>query len=205
MVDSYAGYQAVCDHNTLTRLGCWAHARRKFIEAQRLQPKTKTGTTDQALAYSQKLYAIEKQSKENTADERHCIGQQQAKPIIDKLHVWLQKRLPGTPPKTARGKALHYLDKQWPRLIGYLDDSHYPIDNHRAENAIRPFVVGRKNGLFSASVKGDKASANLYSLIETAKANHIEPYTYLKTVFTQRPNATTLDEVNQILTWNVNL
>jgi transposase len=205
MVDGYEGYQAVCTQNQLTRLGCWAHARRKFVDAQRLQPKNKTGKADQALAYIQKLYAIEKQVKDQPPDERYAIRQQQAKPIIDKLHAWLQKGLPGTPPKTALGKALYYLHKQWPRLIGYLEDGHYPIDNNRAENAIRPFVIGRKNWLFSASQNGAKASANLYTLIETAKANGLNPYEYLKQVFTQLPNAETLDDVDKLLPWNVNL
>ena len=205
MVDGYEGYKSVCTENQLIRLGCWAHARRKFIEAQRLQPKGKTGKADQALAYIQKLYAIEKQSKDQPPDERYQIRQQQSRLIIDKLHVWLEKRLPVTPPKTALGKAMYYLNKQWPRLIGYLDDGEYPIDNNRAENAIRPFVIGRKNWLFSASQKGAKASANLYSLIETAKANQLEPYAYLKLVFTQLPNAQTIEDVDLLLPWNVTL
>ena len=205
MVDGYEGYQAICTENHLTRLGCWAHARRKFIEAQRLQPKGKTGKPDQALAYIQTLYTIEKQNKGQPPDQRHAIRQQQAKPVIDKLQTWLQKRLPGTPPKTALGKAMHYLDKQWPRLIGYLEDGHYPIDNNRAENAIRPFVIGRKNWLFSASQNGAKGSASLYSLVETAKANQIEPYAYLKLVFTQIPNAETIEDIDRLLPWNVNL
>ena len=93
MVDGYQGYQSVCDQQVLTRLGCWAHARRKFIEAQRQQPKGKTGKSDQALAFIQKLYAIEKMAKEKTVDERLAIRQTQSKPIIDKLKKWLDKTL----------------------------------------------------------------------------------------------------------------
>ncbi|MFT7673848.1 MAG: transposase [Gammaproteobacteria bacterium] len=205
VVDGYEGYQRVCNDNHLTRLGCWAHARRKFIEAQRLQPKCKPGKADKALTYIQKLYAIEKHNKDQPPDKRHAIRQQAAKPILDQLRIWLQKRLPGTPPKTALGKAMFYLDKQWPRLIGYLDDEHYPIDNNRAENDIRPFVIGRKNWLFSTSQNGAKASANLYSLIETAKANQLEPYAYLKQVFSQLPNVETIEDVDQLLPWNATL
>ena len=102
-------------------------------------------------------------------------------------------------PKTTLGKALHYLDNQWPRLIGYLNDGRYPIDNNPVENAIRPFAIGRKNWLFSASVGGAKASANLYSLIETAKANGLEPYAYLKRVFSELPNAKGFDDVDKLL------
>jgi transposase len=87
-------------------------------------------------------------------------------------------------------------------MIGYLEDGQYPVDNNAAENAIRPFVVGRKNWLFSASPSGATASANLYSLIETAKANGIEPYVYLRRVFTDLPNAHSLEQVEALLPWN---
>lgn len=100
------------------------------------------------------------------------------------------------------GKALAYLHNQWPRLVRYLGSGDYPIDNNRAENAIRPFVIGRKNWLFSASVKGAKASANLYSLIETAKANGLEPYQYLRQVFTELPQAQTVEHVEALLPWH---
>ena len=91
--------------------------------------------------------------------------------IPDALRRWLDESLPRVPPASATGKALNYLRNEWDRLIRYLDDGRIEIDNNGAENAIRPFVVGRKNWLFSTSIKGVKASANLYSLIETAKAN----------------------------------
>ena len=201
MLDGYEGYQAAVDQYGLKRLGCWAHARRKFIDAQRTQPKGKSGKADTALSFIQKLYTIEKQIKDEPPDKRCQVRQQQARPIIDKLEQWLQKSIHGTPPKTALGKALGYLQKQWPRLIGYLEDGAYPIDNNLAENAVRPFVIGRKNWLFSNSVRGATASANLYSLIETAKANQLSPYDYLKTVFTALPNAQTLEDVDALLPW----
>lgn len=91
--------------------------------------------------------------------------------FIDKLKTWLDKTLQHTPPKTALGKAVYYLHEQWERLIHYLDDGDYPIDNNRIENSIRPFAIGRKNWMFSNSQAGAKASANLYSLVETSKAN----------------------------------
>jgi transposase len=201
MVDGYEGYQAVCQHNQLTRLGCWAHARRKFVEAKRAQPKGKTGKADQALAFIQKLYALERQTKDAPPEKRYLARQQRAKPVIEKIKQWLDKSLPQVPPKTAMGKALGYLQNQWPRLIAYLDKGEYPIDNNRAENAIRPFVIGRKNWLFSASVGGAKASANLYSLIETAKANGLEPYSYLRQVFTQLPSVNSIEDVEALLPW----
>lgn len=203
MTDGYEGYNPVCEQNKLTRLGCWAHARRKFIDAQRQQPKGKTGKSDIVLGLIKKLYAIEKISKDQSFDERYAIRQQQAKPIIEKLKKWLEKALQNTPPKTTLGKALVYLKNQWPRLIAYTEDGRWPIDNNRAENAVRPFVIGRKNWLFSNSQAGARASANLYSLIETAKANDVEPYVYLKKVFTLLPLVKTIDDYDALLPWNV--
>ena len=202
MTDGYEGYAGVCTENSLTRLGCWAHARRKFVDARRQQAKGKSGKSDQALALIQKLYRIEQLARDKTADERHTIRQTQARPIIDKLKQWLEKTRQNTPPKTTLGKALGYLHNQWERLIRYLENGAWPIDNNRAENAIRPFVIGRKNWLFSSSQAGAHASANLYSLVETAKANGLEPYAYLKQLFTLLPQATNLEDVDQLLPWN---
>lgn len=205
MVDGYEGYERACAHYGIIRLGCWAHARRKLVDAQKLQKKGKTGKADQGLSFIQKLYAIETKIKTEPPDKRYDIRQQQAKPIIDKLRQWLEKSLPTVPPQSAIGKALHYLHNQWDRLVRYLDDGAYPIDNNRAENAIRPFTVGRKNWLFSNSQAGAKASANLYSLIETAKANGLNPYEYLKLAFKELPNAQSVEAVEKLLPWHSNL
>jgi len=187
--DGYDGYNAVVSANDLTHVGCMAHARRKFSEAIKAQGKSKNknrkgGHAHRGLALIQKLYRVEKQSRKLTPEERYGHRQRHARPILDELRVWLDDALPQVPPTTATGKALNYLHNEWDKLIRYLEDGRLAIDNNSAENAIRPFVVGRKNWLFSHSVKGVKASANLYSLIETAKANGLEPYAYLRRVFT---------------------
>lgn len=109
------------------------------------------------------------------------------------------------PPKVALGKALNYLNSQWSRLIRYLDDGHYPIDNNAAERAIRPFTIGRKNWLFSKSQAGSKSSANLYSLIQTAKANGLNEYDYLRHVSKELPNAESLEHIEALLPWNVQI
>jgi transposase len=201
MVDGYEGYAAVCTKNQLTRLGCWAHARRKFIDAQRQQPKGKTGKADIALGFIQKLYRIEKLHKDSHADQLLDVRQTEVKPIIGKLKQWLDKSIARSPPKSTLGKALQYLNNQWQRLIAYLDSGSRPIDNNRAENSIRPFVIGRKNWLFSSSQSGAHASANLYSLIETAKANNLNPYEYLKRIFTKLPNIQSADDIENLLPW----
>ena len=120
-------------------------------------------------------------------------------PVVDQLQAWLTKTLPRVAPKTKLGAALHYLQAQWATLIRYLDDGHYPIDNNAIENAIRPFAMGRKNWLFSKSTAGARASANLYSLIETAKGHRIEPYAYLRHVFKALPLAETVDDIDALL------
>ena len=203
IVDGYKGYDKACFTYNITRLGCWAHARRKFVEAKQVQPKGKTGKADQALAYIQKLYTIEKHIKDQSPDQRQVIRTQQAKPIIDKLRQWLEKSVPNVPPSTALGKALTYLHNQWDCLVRYLDDGRYPIDNNKGENSIRPFAIGRKNWLFANSQAGAKASANLYSLIETAKLNQLNPLEYLKNIFTQLPNAQSVEDIEKLLPWNV--
>lgn len=203
MVDGYEGYAAVCRKNNIVRLGCLAHARRKFVDAQKAQPKNKAGKADIAISLIQKIYAVEKICADMSAEERQRTRQEKAQPIFDKLEKWLQKSLANTPPKTALGRALSYLSNQWPRITAYLDDGARPIDNNRAENAVRPFVIGRKNWLFANSQAGARASANLYSLIETAKANGLEPYRYLKQVFTQLPQANSVDAIEALLPWSI--
>ncbi len=203
--DDYAGYNTVCSENSITQLGCWAHARRKFIDAQKANSnkhKT-TGKADVAISLIGKLYAIEKQIKTQSADEKHTIRQQQAQPILADIRQWLDKTLHSTLPKGLLGKALSYLEKNWTKLMVYIQDGRLSIDNNPAENAIRPFVIGRKNWLFSATVRGAKSSANLYGLIETAKANGLEPYAYLRHVFKELPKAASVDDVEALLPWNV--
>jgi transposase len=199
MVDGYSGYGAACRTHGITRLGCWAHARRKFFDAAKLQPKGKTGRPDQALAMINKLYLIERQARDLDPMQRYQLRQDQAVPVLDQLEAWLTKTLPRVAPKTKLGQALHYLQAQWAALVRYLDDGRYPIDNNAIENAIRPFAVGRKNWLFSKSTAGARASANLYSLIETAKGHGIEPYAYLRHIFKELPLAETVDDIDALL------
>ncbi|QNU60813.1 IS66 family transposase [Vreelandella titanicae] len=201
ITDGYEGYAEVVRRNGITQAGCWAHARRKFVEAQKVQPKGKTGKADWALNQIRKLYGVEKQAKALEPDARHALRDQKSRPLIDQLRTWLDKSLAQVLPKSALGKALHYLDHQWPRLTRFLDDGLIPLDNNLAENAIRPFVVGRKNWLFSHTPSGAQASAAIYSLIETAKANGLSPYDYLQHVFATLPTLKNDDELNTLLPW----
>ena len=202
--DGYDGYNAVVATGNLTHLGCFAHARRKFdeaIKAQGQQPRR--GLAHHALAWIQKLYGVEKAVRKTLPEERYAYRLQHAQPILDELRAWLTETLSQVPPETATGKALNYLHREWTKLIRYLNDGRFEIDNNRAENAIRPFVIGRKNWLFSDSVRGVKASANLYSLIESAKANGLEPYAYLRRVFAELPRAETIEAIEALLPGNI--
>ncbi|MBF0182746.1 MAG: IS66 family transposase [Magnetococcales bacterium] len=206
--DGYTGYHSVASNPDIVHVGCMAHARRKFdesIKALGTGGWKKPGKAGEALALIGRLYAIEKDLREKQAspETRHARRQEHAKPILDELKTWANKTVPTVPPKTALGVALGYLLGHWPRLIRYLNDGRLEIDNNAVENAIRPFVIGRKGWLFSDSVRGVKSSANLYSLIETAKTNGLEPFAYLRYLFTQLPTAATVDDYENLLPWNV--
>lgn len=204
-LDGYSGYLQVdgyqAYHQTqATLVGCWAHARRKFIEAKQAQPKGKSGKADVALSYIQKLYGIESRFKNATPEETYVARQTQAQPILDKLHGWFTQQ--NVLPKNKLGEAITYLSNQWPKLVGYLADGRLSIDNNRAERAIKPFVIGRKNWLFSQTANGANASAALYSIIETAKANGLVPFDYVKQCLDElcKPQP----DIDAILPWNIN-
>ena len=163
------------------------------------------GLAPEALLIIRKLYAVEKlaRDKNMTPEQRHTLRAEKAKPIWDELRVWLDKNLGATPPQSLTGKAINYLAADWPRLVRYLEDGRVEISNVHVENAIRPFVVGRKAWLFSDTPAGAHASAKLYSIIETAKAAGLEPFEYLRLIFAGLPLAITLADVEALLPWNV--
>ena len=201
-IDGYEGYNQVCAQNEIVPLACMAHVRRKFDQALKAQGQhkhKKESLAQQALQRIQLLYNIEKQAKGLSDEQRAELRRSQSVPVLDGLRQWLDKHLAVVVKQSALGKAMHYMNKQWPRLVVYTEDGRLNIDNNLCENAIRPFVIGRKNHLFSDTVAGAKASANLYSLIETAKANGIEPYAWLKKVFTELLQTTCVEEIEDLL------
>lgn len=201
MTDGYQPYRTVAAEKHLVHLCCWAHARRKFKDAQRVQPKGKTGKADVAINLIAKLYAVETQTASSDAATRHRTRQERSVPVLEKLQAWLIKTSLQVPPSSAIGKAVSYTLKYWAELSRYTKKAEWPIDNNCAENAIRPFAIGRKAWLFSNSQRGAIASACLYSLIETAKANQQEPYQYLSWLFEQLP-ITPAEKLETLLPWN---
>lgn len=196
-VDGYAGY----GQTNATLVGCFAHARRKFVEAQKAQPRGKTGKADWAINHIRKLYRVEAEIKELEPEDKQQQREQQAQPLLDQFKDWLDKSSLQVPPKSAVGKAIAYTLRQWPKLIHYVENGYLAIDNNRAERAIKPFVIGRKNWMFSNTARGAQASAILYSLIETAKANGLTPFDYLKMLLEELPKQP--DNIDHLLPWNI--
>jgi transposase len=202
--DGYNGYDGLGRRAGIVMLGCWAHARRKFhdvIQAASAQVAKRRLAAEDALEFIKRLYQIEKEArlKELPAPAICELRQQQAKPILEEFKKWLDEKAPLTPPGGLLGKAIGYTLNQWSRLIVYLQDGRLRPDNNLVENAIRPFVVGRKNWLFSGHPRGAEASAFLYSLIETAKANGLKPYLYMRYLFDQLPLAKTEEDYRNLL------
>ncbi len=168
------------------------------MDAKKLQGKGKTGKADKALAKIQKLYGIESRLKGESAEKRKAERQQHAKPILDELYEWMttQQVMESSP----LGKAIKYTLGQWPKLIRYIDDGHLSIDNNRAERAIKPLVIGRKNWLFSTNPNGAEASAMLYSIVETAKANGLILYDYMVKCMQELAKAE--PDIDALLPWN---
>ena len=197
--DGYSAYNKV----DAKHLGCWAHARRKFIEAEKIQGKHKTGKTTIALNAIGKLYGIEKSLAGLSAAEKKRHRQQHSRPILEKFKAWLNKSVEQVSKSSKLGEALHYSLNQWDKLTVYIKDGQLNIDNNRAERAIKPFVIGRKNWLFNINHQGAETSAMLYSMIETAKANDLIVFDYLNhclTALAKHPA-----DINELLPWNVQL
>ena len=201
--DGYAGYHSLPEEITL--VGCWAHLRRKFDEAVKSLPKGKAkgSSASQGLAYCNLLFEIEQGLAEKTAEERYNERLKQSKPVLDAMLAWANSRTAA--PKSALGKAFTYLKEQWLYLTNYLKDGRLELSNNRAERSIKPFVIDRKNFLFANTPKGAKGSAIMFSLIQTAIENGLDPYRYLTWLLKNVNNAdlTRAEEVQKLLPWNV--
>lgn len=209
-VDGYSGYGQVCRELDITRIGCWDHARRKFVEAARgaapqkgKSNKAKPSKADVAIGKIRKLYAIESKIENLSESEKYTVRQELALPVLQDLKAWLETNHPKVPKDSLTFKAIQYTLNQWASLVAYCDHGFVHISNALAENAIRPFAVGRRNWLFADSSRGANASATCYSLIETAKANGLEPSGYIQYVLDHIADADTLEKLEALLPWNM--
>ncbi|THF72439.1 IS66 family transposase [Cohnella fermenti] len=186
-VDGYPGYHKV---KNVKLVGCWAHARRYFDEALKGAPPEmgKLGSVaGQGLAYCNQLYAIERELAPLKPKERLEKRQEKSAPVLEAYQKWLKQQKSRTLPKSLTGAAITYSLNQWEKLTAFLEDERLELDNNRSERSIKPFVIGRKNWLFANTPRGARASATIYSILETAKENGLHPYNYLKHLFEQMP------------------
>ena len=191
--DGYQGYHKLPEN--IRVVGCWAHARRKFDEALQTLPKEMQRDAPAVIGecYCPRLFKLEQAFAELTPEERYEKRLEQEKPVLDALLSWANEMQAKTALKSALGRAIHYLLEQWPYLTRYLEDGRLELSNNRAERSIKPFVMGRKNWLFANTPGGAQASAMIYSLIETAKENALDPYRYLLWVLQNAPQLSETD------------
>ncbi len=203
--DGYAGYGATAQREDIIQLGCWAHVRRKFDAAAKSSAPGAANIARQAMKLIGKLYHLDNQGKERPPDERTRYRQQVVSPKLRELRQWLDSHM---------GQALSYggllstafiyIHNQWPKLIVFVQDGRLSMDNNKAERHFRPIAVGRRTWLFAKSERGAHATAAWHSLVETAKANGLEPYWYLKMLFEAIPSYLRDEKpLDDLLPWNV--
>jgi hypothetical protein len=195
----------------VTLVGCWSHARRKYDEALKGLPAGQAQTetaAQQGLTFCNQLFAIERELKDVSPEERFSARMERSKSILDAYSAWLRQQRSRTLPKSLLGQAITYSLNQWDKLIAFLQDGRLEIDNNRSERSIKPFVIGRKNWLFANTPRGAKSSAVIYSVIETAKENGLNPFKYLTYLFEQLPQLSDPKdpvELEKLLPWSPSL
>jgi transposase len=201
--DGYQAYDAVASQNeNVTLVGCWYHARRKFVEITKLV-KSKKGVAHEVLRYIALLSKIEETAKPLNAVDRHQYRITHAKPILAELHDYLTTMQPRIPPKSPLGQAVAYTLNQWPKLNNYLLDGRLEISNNRMEPAIKPFAIGRKGWLFADSVIGAEAAAIIFSFVETCKYHGVEAYDWFRYALTNIPLCQSNTELEALMPFNV--
>jgi len=194
---------AVAGLPEIIQVGCFAHARRKFFEASKATKMPQSA--EEGIKHIRKLYEIESNLREAKITEEVFLAERKklCEPVLSDFHKWLNKRANEVLPSCLLGKAVGYTLKQWNKLVAYLESPYLTPDNNASENAIRPFVLGRKNWLFNKSPKGADSSCGMYTLIETAKLNGIEPLKYLRELFVKAPLASSTEDWEKLLPWNI--
>ena len=177
--DGYTGYNSAVTDNAITEIACLAHIRRKFFDVHKA-----TGSTlaQEALTQIAALYNIEKEIKGQPPNVRAQARADKAAPLLDQFEQWLTRTKDTISGKIPLAAAIRYAQKRLPKLRPYLDDGRTEIDNNAAERAMRPIALGRKNYMFMGSDEGGKSAAILYTLIETAKMNGVDPQAWLTDV-----------------------
>lgn len=216
LTDGLEHYDEICRELQLLHFGCWQHLRAYFFKARKVSqlPSTRTLATTAIEEYIRGVFAVETEietlrSQYEQRDETlplsavHALRQNKSAPIVEKFKAWVDQLLPGTPPNSALGKALGYATRQWSKLVLFLDHAEVPIHNNFVERQIKQYALGRKLWMFCYDKVGAQASANLFSLVMTARANSVEPFEYLSHLFEHLPSATTVEAIEALLPWNL--
>jgi len=204
MTDGYEPYNDIAQRYELEHLGCWEHVKRYFVKAEDSVPKaarTSDLLASRFIKLIGRLFAAEARTETWEVERRQRLRRRYSVRVLDAIHALALEQSPGVMPKSLLGKGLTYLREQWPKLIRYVENGNWPISNNPCENSIRPFCVGRRSWLFADTVHGIEASANLYSLVETCRANRIDPYRYLTWLFQCLPLAKSVDDYDALLPW----
>jgi transposase len=214
--DGLERYDDIATELRLLHFGCLQHCRTMFFKARKVSqlPSSRTLANAAMVDYVRPVYQVEERIKalrEEYAARGEvlplqaawALRQEKSKPILEKFKAWVDDLLPATPPMSALGKALGYTARQWPKLVRHLDHPEIPVDNNYVERQIKSYATGRRAWLFAYDAAGAQASANLYSLVMTCRANDVEPYAYLNHLFEHLPAASTVAQVEALLPWNV--
>jgi transposase len=214
--DGLERYDDIATELKLLHFGCLQHCRTMFFKARKVSqlPSSRTLANAAMVDYIRPVYQVEERIKTLREEyaargevlplaEVQALRQGKSKPIMEKFKAWVDELLPGTPPNSALGKALGYTSRQWPKLVRHLDHPDMPVDNNYVERQIKSYATGRKAWLFAYDAAGAQASANLYSLVMTCRANEVEPYAYLNYLFEHLPAASNVEQVEALLPWNV--
>jgi transposase len=204
--DGYKVYENLRKTLSFTLAGCWAHVRRRFWEAEKFGKKSRLGdelsSATQGLQFIDSLYSIEKEVKSLGDEQILAARQGRSTLILEEFLDWLEEKSLTILPRSPTGKAIHYALGQWSKLQEFARDARIAIDNNFLESQIKHLAVGRKNWVFASVQAGAHASAGLYSLIATAKANGIDPFDYLSLIFKELPAATTHEKLESLLPYN---
>jgi transposase len=214
--DGLERYDDIAAAFKLEHFGCLQHCRGYYHKARKVSqlPSSRSLANVAIEDYIRKVYVVEKEIK--ALREAHevrgevlplstvlALRQEKAKPVMEQFKGWVEKLMPATPAKSALGQAFSYTLNQWPKLERFLEHPEMPVDNNYTEQQVKQFAIGRKAWLFSHDKVSAQASANLYSLVMTARANGVEPFAYLQDLFERLPAATTVAEIEALLPWNV--
>jgi transposase len=208
--DGYSGYGSICRDDDrragpIISVGCLAHARRKFTDALAASGGSRPPNICKGISFCDELFRIEKECRDMDPEERKAVRGCREKDILDAYFEWLKKLSSETLPKSMLSQAVNYSLNQEQQLRRYLEDGRLEISNNAAERAIKPFVIGRKNWLFSNTPKGAEASAVIYSIVETAKANGLKPFEYLTHVLEVMSQDSSEDIVESLMPWSEDL